>query len=203
MNLNKDGSDQENYISLLLKLKDVDCIELTALFSFYVLNVDVFCVCYDFLKHDLLLSSDSELLHNGNLKVGCEIFDYCSGKSTVNLLSNNNGNDSVDLLLRDVASMFGSKKFSDCVIKVRDLEINAHKFILASSDKVVYDILFVYRKSPNMDKMALEMLKIGEKYNLKGLKMMAEECLLYSLSIENACNYLLWSEFYSGQILKE
>uniref|UniRef100_A0A0N5BT34 Speckle-type POZ protein (inferred by orthology to a human protein) n=1 Tax=Strongyloides papillosus TaxID=174720 RepID=A0A0N5BT34_STREA len=243
-----DYSVNEDYISLWLELEDVDCIELTALCSFYVLSVqgekkhkkvmrvqkfnktNKVCRCRNFLKRDLLCDSDNELLLNGNLILGCEIFYYYGPINNVVLSTNNNTNESLNILLNDIADMLESQMFSDCVIKVGNSKMNVHKCILASRSEVFGSILadqqyescsgiieingfrlevvkeminYLYTgMSPNMDNMACEMLEIGEKYRLERLKLMAEESLLYSLSIENACDYLACSELYSGEILK-
>uniref|UniRef100_A0A0N5BEN4 Speckle-type POZ protein (inferred by orthology to a human protein) n=1 Tax=Strongyloides papillosus TaxID=174720 RepID=A0A0N5BEN4_STREA len=242
--------DNKDYISLWLKLEDSSCFELAVLCGFYVLSVDgekkhkevtsirklngifTVCPCHQFLKHDLLLSNDNnELLSNGNLIVGCEIFYYFCGISTANLSKNNNTEDTLDVLLDDIADLVKSSMFSDCDIKIEDSKINACKCILAGRSELFYSILAEQQyktipntikindfcldivekminyldtgKSPNMSEMALEMLKIAEKYNLKKLKLIAEESLIYNLSIENACEYLVCSELYSGEILKE
>uniref|UniRef100_A0A0N5BT33 Speckle-type POZ protein (inferred by orthology to a human protein) n=1 Tax=Strongyloides papillosus TaxID=174720 RepID=A0A0N5BT33_STREA len=241
-------SDKEDYISLCLELEDFECVELTVLCCFYVLRVDGekkhkkvksiqklnntadICFCNEFLKRDLLRSDDNELLSNGNLIVGCEIFYYCGPINTVTFLTGNNVNESLNLLMNDIAGMLESSKFSDCVIKVGNSKINVHKCILVSRSQVFDSMLtdkqsesnpniieingfrlevvkeminYLYSgKSPNIDKMACEMLEIGEKYNLKRLKLMAEESLLYSMSVENVCDYLACSELYSGEILK-
>uniref|UniRef100_A0A0K0F2X2 Speckle-type POZ protein (inferred by orthology to a human protein) n=1 Tax=Strongyloides venezuelensis TaxID=75913 RepID=A0A0K0F2X2_STRVS len=63
---------------------------------------------------------------------------------------------------------------------------------------------FLYtRRSPRMDEMAIEMLKIAEKYKLEELKLIATKSLLSSLNVENACEYLEKSEMYSAKVLKE
>uniref|UniRef100_A0A0N5BPA0 Speckle-type POZ protein (inferred by orthology to a human protein) n=1 Tax=Strongyloides papillosus TaxID=174720 RepID=A0A0N5BPA0_STREA len=243
------SSNNENYISLSLVLIDVNCIEVTALCSFYVLSVDgekkhkkVMSIkkfnddirihtCKQFLKRDILHRNDNKLFPNGNLIVGCEIFYYYGTINTVAISTNNNLNGSLNVLLNDIADMLGSSELSDCVIKVGDSEIKVHKFVLASRSEVFSLILtnedyksnpnvikindfrlevvkemitYLYTgKSPNMDKMACEMLEIGEEYKLGQLKLMAEESLLHSLSIKNVCYYLVCSEVYSGGILQE
>uniref|UniRef100_A0A0N5BT32 Speckle-type POZ protein (inferred by orthology to a human protein) n=1 Tax=Strongyloides papillosus TaxID=174720 RepID=A0A0N5BT32_STREA len=239
----------EDCISIKLYLKDVNWIELTAIYSFYILSVDgkkkhsnvsgikrfnkgnTICFIEEFLKQDLLRDSDNELLPNGNLILGCEIFYYFGAINTVELLTNNNTNESLHLLSDDIAGLLESSKFSGCVIKVGNSKINVHKCILASRSQVfdsiltrkqcesnpyiieidcfrfdvVYEMIYyLYTgKSPNMDEMACKMLEIGEICKLKQLKLMAEESLIHSLSIENACNYLVCSELYSSEILKD
>uniref|UniRef100_A0A0N5C1Y8 BTB domain-containing protein n=1 Tax=Strongyloides papillosus TaxID=174720 RepID=A0A0N5C1Y8_STREA len=189
------------------------------------------CTCHQFLKRDLVFDKDNELLSNGKLTVGCEIFYYYGTINTVSLSKNNNINKSLGESLNDIAIMLESRMFTDCVLKVGYSKINVHKNILASRSKVFNSMLagkhykynpyiikingfrpkvvkemviFMYTgKSPNIKMLAREMLEIGEKYKLQRLKVMAEESLLHNLSIENACEYLILSELHSAEILKE
>uniref|UniRef100_A0A0K0FGF1 BTB domain-containing protein n=1 Tax=Strongyloides venezuelensis TaxID=75913 RepID=A0A0K0FGF1_STRVS len=86
-------------------------------------KTDYICACHKFLQRSLLSDINNELLPNGDLTVVCEIF-YCYGSiSTVGLPTNNNIDESLNLLLGNIA---------DCVIKVRDSKIKVHKCILAS-----------------------------------------------------------------------
>uniref|UniRef100_A0A0K0FGF2 Speckle-type POZ protein (inferred by orthology to a human protein) n=1 Tax=Strongyloides venezuelensis TaxID=75913 RepID=A0A0K0FGF2_STRVS len=243
-------SYDEDRIIFWLELEKADCIELTALFSFYFLNADGEkkhkkvmnimklnktkrrCFCHRFLEHDFLLSADNnELLPNGDLIVGCEIFHFHDAINTDDFSTNNSINESLNVLLNDIAVMCESPKFSDCVIKVGDSKISVHKFILVSRSEVFNSILtdkqyesnlniieingfrleivkemitYLYTgKSPNIYKMAIEMLQIGEKYKLQRLKLIAEESLIHSLYIGNACDYLLFSELYSAETLQK
>uniref|UniRef100_A0A0N5C1Y7 BTB domain-containing protein n=1 Tax=Strongyloides papillosus TaxID=174720 RepID=A0A0N5C1Y7_STREA len=137
----------------------------------------------------------------------------------------------MDLLSNDMAGMFQSTMFSDCAIEVQNSQIKVHKCILASRSEVFKSLLtddgckfspngiemngfrlevvnemvnYLYTgKSPNMDEMALELFEIGHKYELEQLKSMAEESLLYSLSIENVLDYLECSLLYSSKVLEE
>uniref|UniRef100_A0A0K0F520 Speckle-type POZ protein (inferred by orthology to a human protein) n=1 Tax=Strongyloides venezuelensis TaxID=75913 RepID=A0A0K0F520_STRVS len=58
-------------------------------------------------------------------------------------------------------------------------------------------------KLPNTDEMACEMLAIGDKCKLKELKLAAEESLIRSLNIEYVCDYIVKSDLYSAETLKE
>uniref|UniRef100_A0A0N5B2C3 Speckle-type POZ protein (inferred by orthology to a human protein) n=1 Tax=Strongyloides papillosus TaxID=174720 RepID=A0A0N5B2C3_STREA len=244
-------SKDENYISLSLYLEDFDCIELKVLCSFYILSVDgrkkhikvmkieklnktsKVCYCDKYIEHGLLQSNDNELLPNGDLTVGCEIFYYCDRVNTAGFSKKSEINESVNVLLNDIAGMCESPKFSDCIINAEGCQFNVHRCILASRSEVFDSMLsdkqyepiptiieingfssevvdemvrYLYTgTSPNMDEddMAYEMLEIAEKYNLKRLKFMAEESLLYNLSIEDACRCLVHSELHSSGFLKE
>uniref|UniRef100_A0A0N5BLA5 BTB domain-containing protein n=1 Tax=Strongyloides papillosus TaxID=174720 RepID=A0A0N5BLA5_STREA len=226
---------QGSYISLRLELIDFDDIELLALCGFYILSVygekkhaktmkiqkikkaKTHCFCSKFLERDLLRNDDNELLPDGNLMVGCEIFYYYRTINNIGFSTNTNLNESLDVLLDDKTGMLDSPNSSDCVIRVKKIKINVHKYILAGKSEVFNSILtekqcesnpsiitiygfspkvvkemieYLYTgKSPNMDNMACPMLKIAEKYKLKQLKLMAEKSLIHSLSIGNACDY--------------
>uniref|UniRef100_A0A0N5BD92 MATH domain-containing protein n=1 Tax=Strongyloides papillosus TaxID=174720 RepID=A0A0N5BD92_STREA len=213
-----DYNVNEDYISLWLILENIDCIELTVLCSFYVLGengekkyrkvmnikrfceINKLCVCHQFLEFDLLHNDDKKLLSNDNLILGCEIFYYCGPISTISPSTNNNTNDSMNLLL------LYHQKFFHSILAEKQYELipNIIEINGFSPDVVEEMTNYLYTgKSPNMDEIACEMLEIGEKYGLERLKLMAEESLLYNLSTENACNYLICSELYSGEILKE
>uniref|UniRef100_A0A0K0F516 Speckle-type POZ protein (inferred by orthology to a human protein) n=1 Tax=Strongyloides venezuelensis TaxID=75913 RepID=A0A0K0F516_STRVS len=250
LRIHKKEAKNEEYVSLSLLLDNVNHIEVTALCSFYVLGSDggekhkkvmkiqkfnetnTICTNHQFLKSNLLHNDDNnELLPNGNLILGCEIFYYCGWINTVGLQTNNDIKKSMNLLSNDMADMLQSTMFSDCAINVRDSQIKVHKCVIASRSKVFKSLLteggckfapnviemnsfrlevveemvnYLYTgKSPNMDEMALELFEIGHKYELEQLKSMAEESLLYNLSIRNVCDYLTHSRLYSSKVLEE
>uniref|UniRef100_A0A0N5B405 BTB domain-containing protein n=1 Tax=Strongyloides papillosus TaxID=174720 RepID=A0A0N5B405_STREA len=65
-------------------------------------------------------------------------------------------------------------------------------------------ITYIYTDtSPNLEVMTSEILAIAEKYNLGGLKVMAEDCLCNDLDMENVCEYLEIGEIYNADSLKE
>ncbi|XP_038193307.1 speckle-type POZ protein-like isoform X2 [Arvicola amphibius] len=62
---------------------------------------------------------------------------------------------------------------------------------------------FVYTgKAPNLDKMADNLLAAADKYALERLKVMCEEALCSSLSVENVADTLVLADLHSAEQLK-
>jgi speckle-type POZ protein len=62
---------------------------------------------------------------------------------------------------------------------------------------------FIYTgKSTNLDKMADDLLAAADKYALDRLKVMCEEALCTSLSVENAADVLILADLHSADQLK-
>uniref|UniRef100_A0A0N5C1Z2 Speckle-type POZ protein (inferred by orthology to a human protein) n=1 Tax=Strongyloides papillosus TaxID=174720 RepID=A0A0N5C1Z2_STREA len=237
-----------DHISLYLQLEETDNVDVTTMCRFYVLNqegekkfAETLNIkfnktmkregCSQFLKTDLILKNDSQILVNDTLTLGCEIFYICCTPNTVTTSTTNNPNQSLSTLTNDYGRILESSKFYDCVIKSGDSEIYAHRCILSDrsevfdsiltekqnectsniieindfSPKVVKEMIkYLYTgKLPNIDGMACEMLAIGDKYKLKPLKSAAEESLMEKVEIDNVCDYLIKSELYSAKTLQE
>uniref|UniRef100_A0A0K0F515 Speckle-type POZ protein (inferred by orthology to a human protein) n=1 Tax=Strongyloides venezuelensis TaxID=75913 RepID=A0A0K0F515_STRVS len=245
-----DFCSNNEYLSINLVSEYIWSTEVTILCCFYVLGLDgrkkhkqvrgitklhkgkIIFSCRHFIESNLLCKAvNNELLPNGNLILGCEIFYYRDPTNTVVSSTISNTDKSMDLLSNDMAGMLQSAIFSDCTIEVQDSQIKVHKCVIASRSKVFKSLLtdgeckfgpnvieingfrlevvkemvnYLYTgKSPNMDEMALELFEIGHKYELEQLKSMAEKNLVYSLSIENVCDYLERTLLYSSEILSE
>lgn len=62
---------------------------------------------------------------------------------------------------------------------------------------------FIYTgKAPNLDKMADNLLAAADKYALERLKVMCEEALCSSLSVENVADTLVLADLHSAEQLK-
>uniref|UniRef100_A0A669BXU9 Speckle type BTB/POZ protein n=1 Tax=Oreochromis niloticus TaxID=8128 RepID=A0A669BXU9_ORENI len=62
---------------------------------------------------------------------------------------------------------------------------------------------FIYTdKAPNLDKMADDLLAAADKYALERLKVMCEDALCTSLSVENAAEILILADLHSADQLK-
>uniref|UniRef100_A0A0K0F522 Speckle-type POZ protein (inferred by orthology to a human protein) n=1 Tax=Strongyloides venezuelensis TaxID=75913 RepID=A0A0K0F522_STRVS len=238
----------KDYISLYLQLEEIENVDVATMWNFYVLNQEgekeyaIFSntvfnktnKSYGYLKffnRNLLLNSNNKVLINDTLLLGCSVFYFSGSKNTFSTSTICNIRGHLNTLLNDFSNLFESSKFSDCIIKVGDSEIDAHRCILSDRSEVfdliltekknecasniieIYDfspevvkemIKYLYTgKLPNTDEMACEMLAIGDKYKLKELKLAAEESLIRSLNIENVCDYIVKSDLYSAETLKE
>uniref|UniRef100_A0A0K0F324 Speckle-type POZ protein (inferred by orthology to a human protein) n=1 Tax=Strongyloides venezuelensis TaxID=75913 RepID=A0A0K0F324_STRVS len=237
----------KDYISLYLHINVIDNIDVTTMWNLYVLNqegekeyVSFFNTRFNktserhgdpkFLKRDFVINGKT-ILVNDTLVLGCSIFYFCNDENTVNKSTINSVNEPLSMLFCDLNNLFVSPKFSDCIIKVGDSEIDVHRCILASRSEAfdlilkekenecasniieIYDfslevvkemIKYLYTgELPNTDEMACEMLAIGDKYKLEELKLAAEESLIRSLNKKNVCDYIVKSEDHSAENLKE
>ncbi|GLD49007.1 speckle-type POZ protein-like isoform X2, partial [Lates japonicus] len=62
---------------------------------------------------------------------------------------------------------------------------------------------FIYTgKAPNLDKMADDLLAAADKYALERLKVMCEDALCTSLSVENAAEILILADLHSADQLR-
>uniref|UniRef100_A0A0K0FI15 Speckle-type POZ protein (inferred by orthology to a human protein) n=1 Tax=Strongyloides venezuelensis TaxID=75913 RepID=A0A0K0FI15_STRVS len=240
----------DEYVSLHLKFTGFNRMKIVALCKFSILNMNgkdeyksvvgiekfnaynnSYCL-ETFINRDDLRKRKNMLLPNNRLTVCFEMFyilDYdidCFGIS-----ENIPIDEHLSVLSSDMKIMLDSPEFYDCIIKVGDSEIGAHKCILASRSENFREMLknkssvcksdvieindfrlevvkemvnYLYTgRSPRVDEIAIEMLEIAEKYKLEGLKLIATESLFKSLNVENVCDYLEKSELCSAENLKE
>uniref|UniRef100_A0A1I7YDT1 BTB domain-containing protein n=1 Tax=Steinernema glaseri TaxID=37863 RepID=A0A1I7YDT1_9BILA len=139
-------------------------------------------------------------------------------------------NDHTTQIGRDFESMFKDERLADFKIKCGDREIKVHKFVLAarspvfaamlephteesSKNEVVindldYEILhemlfYMYSgRSANLSSMALELLSAADRYQLQGLKELANHVLRTGLAIDSVCRYLVFADMHSASELK-
>uniref|UniRef100_A0A0N5BC93 Speckle-type POZ protein (inferred by orthology to a human protein) n=1 Tax=Strongyloides papillosus TaxID=174720 RepID=A0A0N5BC93_STREA len=184
-----------------------------------------------FLNRNDLRNRKNNLLPGDRLTVCFEIFYLCDDEYISGVSEATHIGGPLNMLLNDISRMLDSSGYYDCIIKVKNHEIKVHKCILDARSEVFRSMLkykladpqsstiemndyslevvkemvnYIYTgKSPRIDKLAIEMLEVAEKYKLVGLKMIATESLLNSLNVQNVCEYLEVSETYSAEILKE
>ncbi|XP_041530574.1 speckle-type POZ protein-like isoform X1 [Microtus oregoni] len=133
-------------------------------------------------------------------------------------------------LAEDLGNLWENTRFTDCCFFVRGKEFKAHKSVLAARSPVFSAMFehemeeckknrmeindldpevfkemmrFVYTgKAPNLDKMADNLLAAADKYALERLKVMCEEALCSSLSVENVADTLVLADLHSAEQLK-
>uniref|UniRef100_A0A8C6SWV6 Speckle type BTB/POZ protein n=1 Tax=Neogobius melanostomus TaxID=47308 RepID=A0A8C6SWV6_9GOBI len=227
LRVNPKGLDEESkdYLSLYLLLVSCPKAEVRAKFKFSILNAKGeetkamesqrayrFVQGKDwgfkkFIRRDFLLDEANGLLPDDKLTLFCEV-------SVVQ--------DSVNISGQNTMNMV---KVPDC-----RLEFQAHKAILAARSPVfsamfehemeeskknrveINDVepevfkemmCFIYTdKAPNLDKMADDLLAAADKYALERLKVMCEDALCTSLSVENAAEILILADLHSADQLK-
>ncbi|TKR60967.1 hypothetical protein L596_028143 [Steinernema carpocapsae] len=132
---------------------------------------------------------------------------------------------------KDFEAMFKEDdRLSDFTILCGDREIKVHKFVLAARspvfsamlephteesktskvtiDDIDYDVLhemlfFMYSgRSNNLSSMPLELLSAADRFQLNGLKDLANHVLRNGLAIDSVCRYLVFADMHSASELK-
>uniref|UniRef100_A0A914ZMV5 BTB domain-containing protein n=1 Tax=Parascaris univalens TaxID=6257 RepID=A0A914ZMV5_PARUN len=64
-------------------------------------------------------------------------------------------------------------------------------------------LLYMYSgRSPNLSNMALDLLAAADRFQLPGLKDMADQVLRSGLAVESACRYLVFADMHNARELK-
>ncbi|CAG4915586.1 unnamed protein product [Colias eurytheme] len=183
-----------------------------------------------FIRRDFLLDEANGLLPEDKLTIFCEVSVVAdsiniSGQSNVVQFKVPECR-----LSDDLGALFDSERFSDVTLAVGGREFQAHKAILAARSPVFaamfehemeerkrnrvditdvdHEVLremlrFIYTdRAPNLDKMADDLLAAADKYALDRLKVMCEEALCLSLSVETAADTLILADLHSADQLK-
>ncbi|KAK2868847.1 hypothetical protein Q7C36_000718 [Tachysurus vachellii] len=183
-----------------------------------------------FIRRDFLLDEANGLLPDDKLTLFCEVSVVqdsvnISGQSNMNMLKVPECQ-----LADDLGSLWEGSRFTDCSLFVGGQEFKAHKSILAARSPVfnamfehkmeeskknrvdISDVepdvfremmVFIYTdKAPNLEKMADHLLAAADKYALERLKVMCEEALCNSLSVENVADILILADLHSAEQLK-
>lgn len=183
-----------------------------------------------FIRRDFLLDEANGLLPEDKLTIFCEVSVVAdsiniSGQSNVMQFKVPECR-----LSDDLGALFDNERFSDVTLAVGGREFQAHKAILAARSPVFaamfehemeerkrnrvditdvdHEVLremlrFIYTgRAPNLDKMADDLLAAADKYALDRLKVMCEEALCLSLSVETAADTLILADLHSADQLK-
>uniref|UniRef100_A0A672RUU3 Speckle-type POZ protein-like n=1 Tax=Sinocyclocheilus grahami TaxID=75366 RepID=A0A672RUU3_SINGR len=181
-----------------------------------------------FIRRDFLLDEANGLLPDDKLTLFCEVSVVqdsvnISGQNTMNMVK------VPDCRLADeLGGLWEHSRFTDCSLCVAGQEFQAHKAILAEHFEIAFGehewekylgnqveindveaevfkemMFFIYTgKAPNLDKMADDLLAAADKYALERLKVMCEDALCTSLSVENAAEILILADLHSADQLK-
>uniref|UniRef100_A0A0N5AJS4 BTB/POZ domain protein n=1 Tax=Syphacia muris TaxID=451379 RepID=A0A0N5AJS4_9BILA len=133
-------------------------------------------------------------------------------------------------MARDMESFFREGRLSDFTIVASGREMRAHRAILSARSpvfaamlephteefknskvnfadieyEVMHELLtYIYSgRSPNLSNMALDLLAAADRFQLTGLKEMADQVLRSGLTVESACRYLVFADMHNAQDLK-
>lgn len=183
-----------------------------------------------FIRRDFLMDDTNGLLPDDKLTIFCEVSVVgetvnVSGQSSCTPVRVPDCR-----LSEDFGLLFERALYSDVTLSVAGREFQAHKAILAArspvfnamfehemeerkhnrveisdvDQDVFFEMLrFVYTgKVSNLDKMADELLSAADKYALDRLKVMCEESLCSSLSVENVSEILVLADLHSADQLR-
>lgn len=183
-----------------------------------------------FIRRDFLMDESNGLLPEDKLTIFCEVSVVgdtinLTGQSHVTPVKVPSCQ-----LSEDLGQLFDRSSFSDFTLCVGGRHFHVHKAILAARSAVfnamfehemrerkhnmaeVEDVdcdvmgellRFVYTgKSPSLNKMADSLLAVADRYALERLKVMCEESLCSSLSIENVSDILILADLHSAEQLK-
>ncbi|XP_021952551.1 speckle-type POZ protein [Folsomia candida] len=184
-----------------------------------------------FIRRDFLLDEANGLLPDDKLTIFCEVSVVADSVNISGQSNAVQFKVPECKLSEDLGALFESQKFSDVTLAViPGKEYQAHKAVLAArspvfaamfehemeerkqnrveitdvDNEVLREMLrFIYTgKSGNLDKMADDLLAAADKYALDRLKVMCEEALCTSLSVENAAEVLILADLHSADQLK-
>ncbi|CAO2597554.1 Speckle-type POZ protein-like [Lemmus lemmus] len=223
LRVNPKGLDDESkdYLSLYLLLVSCPKSEVRAKFKFSLLNAK-----REETKAmgDFLLDEANGLLPDDKLTLFCEVSVVQDSVNVSGYTNTNTLKVPECRLAEDLGNLWENTRFTDCCFFVRGKEFKAHKSVLAGAmfehemeeckknrveindlDPEVFKEMmrFVYTgKAPNLDKMADNLLAAADKYALERLKVMCEEALCSSLSVENVADTLVLADLHSAEQLK-
>ncbi|KAH9363619.1 hypothetical protein HPB48_004140 [Haemaphysalis longicornis] len=186
---------------------------------------------YKFVSKKALVKPNSKLLCDGRLAILCKV---SISEGALDTVWERNTASEVNVpscqLSEDFNRLFESEQFGDVVFKIGDIELRAHKGILAArctvfasmfehemaetiqSEVDITDIdhevfremlRFIYTgQAPEIEKFPMELLVAANKYALERLKVMCEEVALLHLSEENAAEMLVLADMHGAHKLK-
>lgn len=133
-------------------------------------------------------------------------------------------------LSADFERLFMSQDFTDVTLAVNNKYIKAHEFVLSArstvfaamlktdmkenksnqieitdiDEEIIEEMLYYMytEKFKNLDRLAIHLLGVADKYAIEGMKAECEEALLRNLSVENAADTLVMANLYRANELK-
>lgn len=183
-----------------------------------------------FIRRDFLLDETNGLLPDDKLTIFCEVNVLADCVNVSGQMNSAQFRVPNCKLAQDLGVLLEDQKLTDVVLVVGTKEFRAHKAILAARSKVfaamfehdmkekllnkvvisdvtetvLREILrFIYTgRVQNLPNMADSLLAAADKYDLGRLKVMCEEALCGSLTVENAASTLILADLHNADQLK-
>ncbi|CAI4225762.1 unnamed protein product [Auanema sp. JU1783] len=184
---------------------------------------------FEYIRRDLLVS---HILPQDELQINLELtitFDTITRTSQSSKLSVMPA-PKIEEVCKDLEDIYVDTKLWDFTICIGDRKILAHKVILSARSPVFaamlephteearsntciikdidYDVmnelmLFLYSgRAPSIGSMSLELLSAADRFQVHGLKMMADHVLRNNLTPESCCRHLAYADLYSSHDLR-
>lgn len=167
----------------------------------------------------------SEILHDDQLTVSCQIVVVMETQNRIGVVNRLKIPDCS--MADDFSALLESPKFSDVTLCVEGKELSLHRNILAARSPVframfehnmrenfqgvvhvpdfpvdvVKDFVqFIYTGvAPNLEKHAVELFAIADKYELTRLRVQCEAHLLSTMSVSNVCEILIVADLHLSE----
>jgi len=176
-----------------------------------------------------LFDANKNLLKDDSLKIKCHIV-HVRPVEQRSIIASIDENSNIDLHSL-YKNMFQHGKFSDVVVKVESECFSVHKVVLAerssvfdamfchqnftenregeilitdATPAVIKDfLLFMYTgKCSGLDKHALDLAGVADKYNVQDLKILCERYLVFNFSPSNVVDCLIYADMHSAPQMK-
>lgn len=183
-----------------------------------------------FIRRDFLLDEQNGLLPDDKLTLFCEV-SVVADSVNISGQANAVQFKVPDCRLSDdLGQLYESSQFADVTLACEGREFHCVKALLVARSQVfaamfehdmeeakhnrveVKDVdsevmdqmlRFIYTgKAPDLERMAAELLAAADKYALDRLKVMCEEALFNSLSVDNVSEVLILADLHSAEQLK-
>lgn len=183
-----------------------------------------------FIRRDFLMDDSNGLLPDDKLTIFCEVSVVGETVNLTGQSSLTPVKVPPCHLSEDLGQLFDRAPFSDVTLVTSDRQFHVHKAILAARS-VVFNAMFEHEmeerkqnrvevtdvdpevmsellrfiytgKAPNLPKMADDLLAAADKYALERLKVMCEEALCNSLTVDTVSDVFVLADLHSAEQLK-
>ncbi|KAI6172855.1 Speckle-type POZ protein-like isoform X2 [Aphelenchoides besseyi] len=178
------------------------------------------------------IENEEGFYHNEEVAtIRCEMVFY-SDPLTYAVTTKIEGYRHYSQLIDDLHQIYETQEFSDGVICVRDHEFFISRAVLAARSPVfkamftcglsesqggrvtiedfspevlkhLLEYIYTGRIGGRIEEIGFDLLEAGNKYCIEGVKNLAQESLVKSISTENVCEHLIHADMYEAKLLKQ